>query len=87
MLWVLLVSILKQESVSLVTSKMTAPLVIPESGLVLEGILMTPTRVETRLKTDLTMETNTSKPWGMFWYTDKENDKLSNKPLLGLSIS
>ena len=47
MLWVLLLPIRKQESASLITSKMTAVLVIPESGLVQEGILMTPTRVET----------------------------------------
>ena len=79
MLWVRLVPIPKQESVSLVTNKTTALVVILELGLVLEGILMTPTRVETWLNTDQTMEKNTSKPWDIFWYNDKENNKASTK--------
>ena len=66
MLCVLLVLILKQESVSLVTSKTAAILVTLESGLVQEGLLMTPTRVETRLNTKQIMETKTSKPWDIF---------------------
>ena len=49
MLSVMVGYILKQESVSLVTNKMTVKLATPESGLVQEGILMTPTRVETLL--------------------------------------
>ena len=49
MLLAILIPCLKQESAFLVTRKMTAPLVTPESGLVQEGILMTTTRVETLL--------------------------------------
>ena len=74
--------LLKQESVSLVIMKNGATPVIPESDLVQEGILMTPARVETRHYTEEIMETNTSKSWDIFWYTDKENNKLSSKPLL-----
>ena len=51
MLWVLLLPIQRQESVSLVTTKMTVAAVIPESGLVPEDIPMTPTRVEMRHNT------------------------------------
>ena len=43
---VLAVTLLKQESVSLATIQTIAWVVIPESGLVQEGILITPTRVE-----------------------------------------
>ena len=63
--------ILKQESVSLVTSKITAAAVIPESGLVQEGYTMTPTRVETKQRAHQIMEINTSKPWDIFWFSDK----------------
>ena len=56
--------------------------VIPESGLVQAENLMTPTRVETKQRSHQIMERNTSKPWDTFWYTDKENNKLTNKPLL-----
>ena len=61
----------KQGSVSLATTKMTASPVIPESGLVQEGDMMTLTRVETRQSTYEIMETYTSKPWDTFWYTDR----------------
>ena len=43
MLWVILISILKQESASLLMIKMPAPVATPESGLAQEGFLMTPT--------------------------------------------
>ena len=66
MLWVQIVSIPKQELVSLVTRKTTAPAVIPESDLVQEDIMITPTRVETKQHTHQIMETNTSKPWVIF---------------------
>ena len=62
----------KQELVSPVTTKIAAPLVTPESGLVQEDIMMTPTRVETRHKPYLIMETNISKPWVTFWYSESE---------------
>jgi len=63
MLFVLLISILKQESASLVMTKTTAPLVTRESGLVQEGILMTPTRVETRPAVGQIMVVRRSKLW------------------------
>ena len=71
MLCVLKVAVPKLELVSLVTTKTTAPVVIPESGLVQEGGMMTPTRVETKLNGSQIMDTDTSKSWDIFWYTDK----------------
>ena len=47
----------KLESVSLVTTKITVISVIPESGLVQEEDMMTPTRAE--MKGNM----HTSKPW------------------------
>ena len=46
--------------------------VTPESGLVLEGTLMIPTRVGTRLQWEQTMETNTSRPWDTSWFSNKK---------------
>ena len=71
MLWALVLACLKQESASLVTSKMIAAAVTLELGLVQEGILMTPTHVVTRQTTYQIMETNTSKPWVTFWSSNK----------------
>ena len=51
----------EQESVSLGTSKMTAILATPESGLVPEEIIMTPTPVEMKLHFHQIMASNTSK--------------------------
>ena len=53
---------LKQESASLVTSKMIATALIPELALVQEDSMMSTTRVETMQGTHQIMETNTSKP-------------------------
>ena len=53
----------KQESVYLVTITTIAPTLTRELDLVQEGIMMTPTPVETRQRISQTMETNTSKPW------------------------
>ena len=78
-LWVNTVTVPEQESVSLVTSKMNATAVIPESGLVQKAILMTPTPVETRLNTIQIMERSASKPWDTSWYNEK---KLSPGALL-----
>ena len=50
---------------------MIAITVTPESGLVQEGILMTPTRVEMMQGGHQIMEKNTSKPWDTFWSNDK----------------
>jgi len=52
--------------------KTNAILVIPESDLEQEGILMIPTRVETSLGTHHIMETNTSKPLVTFWCSEKD---------------
>ena len=60
----------EQESVSLVTTKATVYPVTPELGLVLEELMMTPTRVETKLYTEETMGTSISKPWGTSWFSD-----------------
>ena len=70
MLWVLLVPIRRQESVSLVTTETTASAVIPESGLVQEDILITPTRVETRQDMHQIMETKKLKPWVTYWCSE-----------------
>ena len=71
MLCALIVTMVKQESASLVTTKITATTVTPELGLVQEAILITPTRVETRQSGHRIMEKNTSKPWVTFWSSDK----------------
>ncbi len=68
---VVIVAMRKQESVFLATNKMTATAVIPESGLVQEGILMISTRVETH---HLIMEGRTSKPWDTFWFSDTQKE-------------
>ena len=62
----------KQELESSVTGKMTATAVIPESALVQEGGLMTPTPVVMKQSTTQIMATNTSKPWDTYLYSDKE---------------
>ena len=75
MSWVrLLIPILKWESELLLTMKMTAPLPTPESGLVQQGLPITPTRVEMWPSTQLIMERNSSKPWVTSWCSDKESD-------------
>ena len=51
----------KQELVSLVTTKMSVAVATPESGLALEGTMMAPTRVVTKLNTGEIMATSTSK--------------------------
>ena len=71
MLLALILTRLKQESVSLLIRKNTAAAVTPELGLVQEHILMTPARVVTRQSTDQIMETNTSKPLDTSWCSEK----------------
>ena len=61
----------KARLASLAISKMTATAVTPESGLVQESLLKTPTRVETRHCGHQIMETNTSKPWDTSWCSEK----------------
>ena len=58
----------KRELVSLLTIKMSVALVTPESGLALEGTMMTPTRVVTKLNTGEIMATSTSKRWDTSWF-------------------
>ena len=70
LLWVLVVTIQRQESVSLVTTKMTAAAVIPESGLVPEDFPMTPARVEMKHNTQQIMVTKKLKPWATFWCSE-----------------
>ena len=74
--------ILERESAFLVTRKTTAPLATPESGLVQEGILMTPTRVETLLVHILIMETSASKPWVTSSCSKTKTD-IANKKTMG----
>jgi len=52
--------------------KKTVATATPESGLALEELTMTPTRVETRLHMKEIMETSTSKPWGTYWCSKLE---------------
>ena len=75
MLLVLIVTILKQESVYLVTMKATAVLVTPELGLVLEENMITTTHVETKLGTGVIMVTSTSRLWATSWCSDKKTPR------------
>ena len=63
-----MVTALKQELVSLPTIKMSVAVATPESGLALEGTMMTPTRVVTKLNTGEIMPTSTSKQWDTSWF-------------------
>ena len=58
---------------ALVSRKTTAPAATPESDLVQEDSLITPTLVETEQHTHQIMETNTSKPWVIFKCSDNES--------------
>ena len=71
MLW-LKKSIPKQELVSLQTIDMIATPVIPELALAQVGLVTTQTLVGTRQSTEEIMETNTSKPLGTSWFSDKK---------------
>ena len=64
---------LKRELVSLPTIKVSVALVTPESGLALEGTMMIPTRVVTKLNTGEIMATSTSKPWDTSWFNKSCN--------------
>ena len=72
MLLVLVVSLPKQESVLLVTTKTHAPLVTLELDLVLEDILMIEIHVETRLQALQIMATSILRQWGIFWCCEKK---------------
>ena len=66
---------LKQELVSLPTIRMSVALVTPESGLALEGTMMTPTRVVTKLNTGEIMATSSSKQWDTSWFNKCRNSQ------------
>ena len=63
----------KRELVSLLTMKMTVKAATPESGLALEGIMMTPTRVAMKLLIMQIMATGTSKLWDTSWCNNRGN--------------
>ena len=73
-MWPALVLMLKQESVSSEMTRETAGPVTPESVLELEEQVMTPTRAETTLRTDIhrIMERRTSRPWDTSWFSRVE---------------
>ena len=65
----------KQESASLLTTRITAALATPGLGLVLEGNLMTLTHVETRLRRHRIMEINTLKLLVTFWFIERKEKR------------
>lgn len=79
MLFLYIKVIPKQELVSLQTIKDIATPVIPELALAQVGLVTTQTLVGTRQSTEEIMETNTSKPSGTSWFSDKEINLISNK--------
>ena len=79
MLCLYLKTIPKQELVSLQTKEVIATAVIPELALAQVGLVTTQTHVGTRQSTEEIMETNTSKPLGTSWFSDKEINLISNK--------
>ena len=79
MLFLYIKVIPKQELVSLQTIEVIATAVIPELALAQVGLVTTQTLVGTRQSTEEIMETNTSKPSGTSWFSDKEINLISNK--------
>lgn len=71
MLLVAALAILKQELVSLVTTKTTAQPVSPEWGLVLEDYQVTPSRVGTWQIMEI-METSIYGQWDISWFNNRE---------------
>ena len=72
MLFVMILVIPKQESVSLVTRKTIAPLVTLELDLVLEDILIIAAHVETRLNIGQIMAKSILRQWDIFWCGKKK---------------
>ena len=64
---IIIVTITKQESVSLVTTKTIASVVTLELDLVLEDILIIATHVETRLSGLQIMAKSILRQWDTFW--------------------
>ena len=79
MLFLYIKVIPKQELVSLQTIEVIATAVIPELALAQVGLVTTQALVGTRQSTEEIMETNTSKPLGTSWFSDKEINLISNK--------
>ena len=77
MLFLYIKVIPKQELVSLQTIEVIAAAVIPELALAQVGLVTTQTLVGTRQSTEEIMETNTSKPLGTSWFSDKEINLIS----------
>ena len=77
MLCLYIKTIPKQELVSLQTIEVIATAVIPELALAQVGLVTTQTLVGTRQSTEEIMETNTSKPLGTSWFSDKEINLIS----------
>ena len=77
MFWLDIETIPKQELVSLQTIKIIATPVIPELALAQVGLVTTQTLVGTRQSAEEIMETNTSKPLGTSWFSDKEINLIS----------
>ena len=69
----------EQELASLQIMKTTAVLVILESDLEQEGILIIPTLVETPLGIHQMEEIRISKPWVTSWCSDKEKKAKKKK--------
>ena len=72
MLLVLILTTLKQESVSLVTTEEIAGTVTLELGLALEEILIIATHVETRLHLLQIMAKSILRQWDIFWCSKKK---------------
>ena len=77
MQWEATLVIPKQESASLLTSRITVVPVTPELVLAQEVYKMIPTPAEMRQRTRQIMETSTSKPWGTSWYSDRGHNPTS----------
>ena len=69
MLLVVILTTLKQESVSLVTMKIIARPVTLELGLALEELLIKATHVETRLQS---FQIKAKRQWDIFWCCKKK---------------
>ena len=65
----------KQESASLLTTRIIDALATPGLGLVQEGNMMTLTHAETRLPRHRIMEINTLKPLVTFWFIERKEKR------------
>lgn len=70
---------LKLELASLATRKTIVRPATPELGLVLEGYMTTPTRVETRPRIIQITETSILRPWGIYWCNKYRNSQRKSR--------